>query len=146
MGTNTDFLEAKMRLSWAAAAAAALALCGTTPSNVSATLMDESDITIGVGIICNTPEQMQRLVSLRTEGAEMTHAVSAVNNEVHDPRACGVAAVAFMSDKMVDMKSVQGKLVQIVRISVVATFDGRRWSRVPAMTQYALVEPNGYTI
>ena len=54
-----------------------------------------------------------------------------MNDEAKDPRACGVAAVAFMSDKMVDMKNVQGKLVQIVRISVVATFDGRQWARIP---------------
>ena len=56
----------------------------------------------------------------------MVRAVIAVNDEAKDPRACGVAAVAFMSDKMVDMKNVQGRLVQIVRISVVAAFDGRR--------------------
>jgi len=113
---------------------------------VNAQLMEEGNIAIGVGIICNTPEQMQRLVGLRNNGKEMNRAVIAVNDEAKDPRACGVAAVAFMSDKMVDMKNVQGKLVQIVRISVVATFDGRQWARVPVMTQYAMIEPDGYSI
>ena len=47
---------------------------------------------------------------------------------------------------MVDMKNVQGKLVQIVQISVVAAFDGRRWARIPTMTQYALIDPEGYSI
>lgn len=133
-----------MRLSWAAAAA--LALWSATPGNVNAEPMDDGNIAIGVGIICNTPEQMERLVGLRNDGKEMKGAVVAVNDEAKDPRACGVAAVAFMSDKMIDMKNVQGKLVQIVRISVVATFDGRRWARVPVMTQYALIEPEGYAI
>jgi len=133
-----------MRLS-RAAAAAALALGSATPGNVNAGPMDDGDgIAIGVGIICNTPEQMERLVGLRNDGEEMQRAVLAVNNEARDPRACGVAAVAFMSDKMVDMKNVQGK--QIVRINVVATFDGRQWSPIPAMTQYALIEPKGFTI
>jgi hypothetical protein len=135
-----------MRLSVAATAAAVLALLGATPEIARAGLTDEDNIAVGVGIICNTSEQMERLVGLRNDGAEIPSAVSTVNDEVKDPRACGVAAVAFMSDKMVDMKSVQGKLVQIVRINVVAAFDGEHWSRVPLMTQYALIEPEGDTI
>jgi hypothetical protein len=142
---DTDFVEAKMRSSWAVAAVA-LALWSATPGNVNAQLMEEDNVAIGVGIICNTPEQMERLIGLRNDGEEMNRAVVAVNDEAKDPRACGVAAVAFMSDKMVDMKNVQGKLVQIVRISVVAAFDGRRWARVPTMTQYALIEPQGHSI
>jgi hypothetical protein len=134
-----------MRLSWAAAAAA-LVLGSATPGKVNAQLLEESNIAIGVGIICNTPEQMQRLIGLRNDGKEMKGAVVAVNDEARDSRACGVAAVAFMSDKMIDMKNVQGKLVQIVRISVVATFNGRQWTRVPVMTQYALIEPKGHAI
>lgn len=135
-----------MGFSRAAAAAAAIALWSTMPANVSATPMDQAGLTIGVGIICNTPEQMQRLVGLRDGGAEVGGAVTAVNDEAKDPRACGVAAVAYMSEQMMEMKNVRGKLVQIVRIHVVAAFDGRRWSRVPAMTQYALIEPGGYAI
>jgi hypothetical protein len=137
-----------MRLSWAATAAL-VALGSTIAGNVNADPRDPTDedgVAIGVGIICNTPEQMDRLVGMRNDGAEMDAAVIAVNHEAKDPRACGVAAVAFMSDKMVDMKNVQGKLVQIVRISVVAAFDGEQWARVPVMTQYALIEPDGFTI
>ena len=135
-----------MRSSWAAVAAA-LTLWSMTPGKVSAMPMDEdSNVTIGVGIICNTPEQMQRLVGLRINGSEVPNAVRVVNTEAKDPRACGIAAVAFTSDKMVDMKSVQGKLVQIMRISVLAAFDGQHWSRIPVMTQYALIEPESYAI
>jgi len=136
-----------MRLLWAAAAAAAFALSGMTPTNAGPGPMGEDDnVAIGVGIICNTSEQMERLVGLRIGGAEVTNAVTLVNDEAKDPKACGVAAVAFMSDKMIDMKNVQGKMVQIVRISVIAAFDGRKWARIPVMTQYALIEPAGYTI
>lgn len=133
-----------MRLTWAAAAA--LALWGMTPGHVSAEPIDNDNVTVGVGIICNTPEQMQRLVGLRMGGVEVARAVQAVNAEAKDPRACGIAAVAFTPDKMVDMKSVQGKLVQIMRISVLAAFDGQHWSRIPVMTQYALIEPETYAI
>ena len=134
-----------MRLSWAAAAAAVV-FWSATPGNVNAEPLDDGNVAIGVGVICNTPEQMERLIGLRNDGEEMNRAVIAVNDEANDQRACGVAAVAFMSDKMVDMKNVRGKLVQIVRINVVATFDGRRWARVPVITQYALIEPRGHEI
>jgi hypothetical protein len=137
-----------MRLS-PIAAMAALALWSAIPGNAGAgpvTSPDESGVAIGVGLICNTPEQMQRLISLRNGGQQMPQAVNVVNNEAKDPRACGIAAVAFMSDKLVGMKEVDGKLVQIMRINVVAAFDGQHWSKVPAMTQYALIEPEGYSI
>jgi hypothetical protein len=133
-----------MRLFWAAGAAALL--WGITPGNAGDLPMQEDNLSIGIGIICNTPEQMQRLVRLRMDGAEPSRAVLVVNGEAKDPRACGVAAVAYVSDKMVDMKTVKGKLVQIVRINVVAAFDGQHWSRIPGMTQYALIEPEGYAI
>ena len=133
-----------MRLFLAVAAAALL--WGIPPGNAGNQPMEEDNLSIGIGIICNTPEQMQRLIRLRMDGAGVNRAVLAVNGEAKDPRACGVAAVAYVSDKMVDMKTVKGKLVQIMRISVIATFDGQQWARVPAMTQYALIEPEGYAI
>lgn len=138
-----------MRSFPAAAAAAVFALCALTAGHAGANPADKADennVAIGVGIICNTPEQMQRLVGLRIDGAEVDQAVGVVNGEARDPRACGVAAVAFVSDSMVDMKNVQGKLVQIMRISVVAAYDGRQWAPIPEMTQYALMEPEGYAI
>jgi hypothetical protein len=137
-----------MRLSWAATAAM-VALCSTMAGTANADFSnpdDDGGVAIGIGIICNTSEQMIRLIGMRNNGTDMDAAVIAVNHEAKDPRACGVAAVAFMSDKMVEMKNVQGKLVQIVRINVVAAFDGEQWARVPLMTQYALIEPDGFTI
>ena len=136
-----------MRATWAAAATAAIILTGITPGTVRAEQpMDVEDITVGIGIICNTSAQMQRLIGLRNTGQQAERAVKVVNNEAKDPRACGIAAVAYVTGKMVDMKNVQGRLVQIVRIDVVAAFNGQNWARIPSMTQYALIEPKGYEI
>jgi hypothetical protein len=135
-----------MRYAWAAITVATLVLWGATLTTVSAAPNEDSNVSIGIGVVCNTSEQMHRLVGLRMDGAEIPRAVKVVNSEAKDPRACGVAAVAFMSDKMIDIQAVRGKMVQIVRISVVAAYDGQHWARVPAMTQYALIEPEGYAI
>ena len=134
-----------MRLVFAAAAAA-IAFGSAAPTNVNANSFEQDGVTIGVGIICNTSEQMTRLIGLREQGKELPGAVTVVNDEAKDPRACGIAAVAYSSQQMMEMKNMRGKLVQIMRIHVLAAFDGKRWARVPAMTQYALIEAEGFTI
>jgi hypothetical protein len=137
-----------MRISYLAATVALL--CGAAQaeeqSNNPATGPVNEKMAVGVGIICNTSEQVERYVDLRANGTELQGAVNVVNTEAHDPRACGVAAIAFMPDQKVETKSAQGKLVSIMRINIVATFDGVRWSTVPGMVQYTLVTTEGYEI
>jgi hypothetical protein len=130
-----------MRFSWAAGAA--LLLVGGIAQADEAVIPGQPDPNktgVGIGVICNTSDQAEHYVSLRAGGADVTPAVSAVNQEARDPRACGLAAVAFQRDKMVDAKSMQGKLVTIVRISVLAGYNGHEWLRLPAMVQYAVME------
>jgi hypothetical protein len=132
------------------AAAAVVFLCSAVQaeeqSNTPANAPANDQMAVGVGIICNTSEQVERYADLRADGAELTGAVNVVNGEAKDPRACGVAAVAFMPDKKVETKSARGKLVSIMRINIVATFDGAQWSTVPGMVQYTLIETEGYEI
>lgn len=135
-----------MRISWAAAV---LLVCSVAQADEQTNRMTppgSDQVMVGIGIICNTSAQAEQFVGLRADGAETARAMSVVNQEAKDPRACGVATVAFMSDKTVTIKTIQGKLVSIVRINVVAAFDGRRWSPVPTLTQYALIEREGYEI
>jgi hypothetical protein len=101
---------------------------------------------VGIGVICNTSEQAEQLVSLRAAGQELMPAVSSVNAKAQQPRACGVAAVAFVPDKTLDTKTVAGKVMKIVRIQVVAGYDGKSWHRVDSMVQYAIVESEGIAI
>jgi hypothetical protein len=103
-------------------------------------------MAVGIGVICNTSEQAEAYVKLRNDGADITPAVNSVNAREQDPRACGVAAVAFKRDKTLETKNQNGKLVSIVRINVMAGFDGQKWSPVPAMVQYAIMEEAGIAI
>ena len=115
--------------------------------SVSAPSDGGAQAAVGVGIICNTPEQAGRFISLRAEGRDAGKAIAAVNKEVHDPRACGVAAVAFMRDQTVATRAMGDKLVQIVRINIVAGFNGTDWQRVSNdLTQYAVIEAEGQSI
>lgn len=134
-----------MRIIWAVAAAAML-VGGAARANELGRSPSHGDAAIGVGIICNTPGQAEQFVSLRRNGTDPDQAMSAVNAQAHDQRACGVAAIAYIRDATVDTMTLEDKLVQIVRINVVAGFNGSGWQRVSDMVQYAVLEGGGESI
>lgn len=126
------------------AAAAALLLSGM--ARADAAPVADHDTAVGVGMICNTSQQAERFVALRAQGSAPDKAMAAVNDEAKDPHACGLAAIAFMRDATLDSKPVADKLVQVVRINVVAGFNGSGWQPVSGLVQYAVMEGEGETI
>lgn len=126
-----------------AVAAAAMLIGGAARAE---TFAGTSGPAVGVGMICNTSEQAERFLDMRAKGTDATQAMEAVNQEVHDPHACGLAAIAFVRDATVASKPVADKLVQVVRVNVVAGFDGDGWQRIAGMVQYAVMEGEGETI
>ena len=72
--------------------------------------------------------------------------MKAVNAEAKDPHGCGIAAVAFTRTATLDTKTVRGKMMQAVRIKVLAGFDGATWERASGMVQYAVIEPAGVDV
>jgi hypothetical protein len=131
-----------MRVFWVAAAAAVL-VCGGVwaeeqPRN--------GDAAIGIGIICNTSQQAEQFVKLRSTGTQPDQAMRAVNASARDNRACGVAAIAYIRNQTVDTMKLQDNLVQIVRINVVAGFNGAGWQRISDMVQYAVLEGGGESV
>ena len=135
-----------MHFSWAAAAAVVV-LGGSAQAGRAVDPGDPpGDVTVGSGLICNTSQQVERYVTLRAGGSEIQNALQLVNREARDPRACGLAAVAYHRDRTVETKSLDGKVVAIVRISVLAGYDGQQWAPVSPRVQYAVVETEGYAI
>jgi len=73
--------------------------------------------------------------------------MQAVNTTARDGHACGIAAVAYIRDRTVGTVKLNDRLVQIVRINVVAGFTGSGWERATAdMTQYAVLEGAGESV
>lgn len=130
-----------MRIFWAAAAVAVI-VCGAARAEGPA----QPDAAVGIGIICNTPAQAEEFVKLRGAGAGPDQAMRAVNADAQDDHACGVAAIAYLRDATVDTMKLNDKLVQIVRISIVAGFNGTGWQRVSGMVQYAVLEGGGESV
>lgn len=103
-------------------------------------------LTVGVGMICNTADQAEHFITLRANGAAPEQAMAAVNKEAQDARACGIAAIAYTLDHTMNLQSVSNQLVQVVRINVLAGYNGSGWQRMPNMVQYAVIEGGGESI
>jgi hypothetical protein len=104
---------------------------------------ESGDAAVGVGILCNT----KQFVSLRRKGAAPEKAMQVVNADARDGHACGVAAVAYIRNQTVGTVKLKDRLVQIVRINVVAGFTGSGWERATAdMIQYAVLEGAGESV
>lgn len=130
------------------AAAAVLLIAGAARADELTSLPGQANRgpVVGVGVICNTSAQAEQFVSLRQQGQDITPAVAKVNEQAQDPRACGLAAVAFVPDKTMATKPMGGKLVKIVRINVVAGYNGTGWHHVAATVQYAIMPAQGEDI
>jgi len=133
-----------MRILWAAAAAAFV--CGVARADDLSRTPTKGDAAVGIGIICNTSQQTQQFVRLQSSGARPELAMQAVNTNANDTRACGVAAIAFVRDETVDTVKLKDRLVQIVRVNVVAGFNGAGWQRVSNMVQFAVLDSGGEAI
>ena len=128
-------------------AAATAVLAGTARADDVIGLPGQSDgPVVGIGVICNTSEQAEQFVGLRAGGQDIVPAMARVNEQANNPRACGLAAVAFVPDKTMATKTMGGKLVRIVRVNVVAGYNGSSWQQVAATVQYAIVEAKGEEI
>ena len=101
---------------------------------------------VGVGMICDSQEQAARFLELRATGRKADEAMAAVNEEARNPKACGLAAIAFTQDAMVDSKSVDNQLVQVVRIRILAGYTGAAWQPMRDFVQYAILEAEGLEV
>ncbi|HET7849889.1 MAG TPA: hypothetical protein VFL51_12590 [Pseudolabrys sp.] len=130
------------------AAAAALLLMGAAAQADTSDQQQQQakQPTVGVGVICDTQQEAEKFISLRAKGDEPESAMQSVNADAKKTRACGVAAIVFKRDAIVANEKLNGKLVQVVRINVMAGYNGSGWQRVKEMTQYAIFEGGGETI
>jgi hypothetical protein len=58
---------------------------------------DRRNIEVATGLICDSPEQVERFVALFDGNAE--HAINMVNDEAKTPNACVVATAAYVRGK-----------------------------------------------
>jgi hypothetical protein len=128
------------------AATAALLFSSSVAAQADDLAIGGDQPSVGVGMICNRSDQAEQFVALQAKGINADAAIKAVNKQARNPRACGLAAIAFIRDKTLDTKTVKNKLVQVVRINILAGFNGSDWQRVSNMVQFAVIEGEGESI
>ena len=117
----------------------------TNPSTVT----ESKDIEVGAGIICDTPQQVKRYLTFADEphGADsVDRALDAVNTEENNPRACGVAIIAFVRDGQSETVEFNHSVAKVTRVRVVAVATQEGWRHVPAVVQYTAISEPGQTI
>jgi hypothetical protein len=127
------------------AVTAAVLVCGVAQAGEAGKPADR-EATVGVGMICNTADQARHYLAFLASGEEPKLAMNAANTEASDPHACGLAAIAYIRGETVATKSVHDKLLEVVRVDVVAGFNGSGWQRVVGLIQYAVVVAPGIGI
>jgi hypothetical protein len=105
----------------------------------------QEKIEFGQGVICDTLEQVERYVALRGNGAETNGALQKVNDEAH-VAACGVALVMFSPGAHVADMTVQGKLLSIIQINVLAFGKGPVWMKIPKTVRYTVTAEKGQVV
>ena len=103
-------------------------------------------LEIGQGIVCDTPEQVERFVALRGKGMDVTVALHTVNNESRGSTACDIALVAFTDSKPIAARVIQGRLAAIVQIMVHAVGNGGTWRMMAAHAGYTIEVEEGQII
>lgn len=95
--------------------------------------------TVAVGLICDTPQQVERYLALYKDGATAEAAMNVVNREESNPKACGIAAAAFVMGQQMGTLSVPGGTAQIVEITILAAHTGKQWRTTTPTKQYTAV-------
>ena len=97
-------------------------------------------VALGVGVFCDTAEQMQRFLTLYSAdySAEISPpaAIQAVNSEKASRGACGMAPILFVRGDYVGSVNVSGGIMRIVEIMVIAMKMPQGWLDVPQTQQY----------
>lgn len=104
------------------------------------------DAKIGMGMICDSQVQAARFLELRAAGRKADEAMAVVNKESRNAKACGLAVIAFTEDATLVSKSVDNRLVQVIRIRIVAGYTGATWQKIKNFTQYAVIEADGIDV
>ena len=100
---------------------------------------DSKSPEVGVGVICDSHDQVERFLAMSRAGQSPEASVQAVNLETHNPAACVIGAIAFVRNEEVGKVAMQTGVMHIVQISVLAAVTPAGWQQLPALPQYTAI-------
>ena len=109
------------------------------PVGANALEPNKNSIEVGVGLVCNSEQQVQRYLSLHAQDQAPETAIKLVNTESQDPNACSIAAVAFIRGKEGAAMPAPGGQMKITEIRILAAQTPFGWQRVTGLVQYTAI-------
>ena len=97
------------------------------------------EVEVGVGLICNSEQQVERYLALhgKDQSPEGTvAAIQAVNTEAQDSSACALAMIAFIRGDEGKSVPAPGGLMKIMQVKVLATGTPDGWRRTVPTIQF----------
>lgn len=119
-------------------------LLGALAFPAAAQEQPQQEAEIGNGVMCDTPQQVERFASLfhgDTNGAlKMVNGEAARTPKVDAAQACGIVQAVYVRGNGVRTTRTHDGFAEIVEVNVIAVFDGG-WKPIRPITQYTLVRP-----
>ena len=101
---------------------------------------DGTALKAGIGVICNSAEQIERFLTLiNKDDGSTAEAIQTINIEVEDPTACGIAPVAFFPEKLIRTLTMSNQAIKVMRIRIVGTLTERGWVQIDEVVQFSAV-------
>ena len=104
------------------------------------------DIHVGEGVVCDTAQQVERFTALMSEASDIEKAITTVNDEAENPRACGMVLAAFVRGGEVGEVRKDNRSMKVVEITILAVPVGDKWHFVTPLKQYTAIAPRGVEI
>ena len=96
-------------------------------------------VEVGVGLICNSAQQVERFLSIHVTKKSPQEAIQLVNTEVNDPNACSLAAIAFVRGKESAAVPAPGGVMKVMEIAIVAAQTPYGWQRLSGLVQFTAI-------
>lgn len=104
------------------------------------------DVQVGVGVVCDTKDQIQRFAKLSEQDGDVAQAIKSVNTEAKNPAACAQIMAAFVRGKDVAEVHRAHDALQVAEITILAVPEGNRWQVVSPVKQYTAFPVKGMEI
>ena len=93
----------------------------------------------GMGLICNSAEQVERYLTLHIADRSPEAAIQTVNEEAHDPNACSLASIAFVRGMQGKSLPAPGGVMKVTQVTILATQTPAGWQRTPPILQFTAI-------
>lgn len=104
------------------------------------------DVQVGVGVVCDTSDQIQQFAKLSEQDGNVAKAIKAVNTAAKNPAACAQIVAAFVRGKNVGQVHRAHDSLQVAEITILAVPEGNQWQFVSPVKQYTAFAVKGIEI